>query len=39
VDDTLFVELAEREGAPMATFDEEVLRAFPTIAKLPRDLR
>ena len=37
--DTLFVELAEREEAPLATFDEKVLRAFPDIAKRPRQLR
>lgn len=33
--DTLFVELAEREALPLATFDEPVLRAFPQIAKRP----
>jgi predicted nucleic acid-binding protein len=37
--DTLFVELAEREGVPMATFDEKLLAAFPKIAKRPRDLQ
>jgi len=37
--DTLFVELAEREGIPLATFDERVLKAYPKIAKRPRDLR
>lgn len=37
--DTLFVELAEREGLPMVTFDEKVLKAFPTIARRPRDLQ
>jgi predicted nucleic acid-binding protein len=36
--DTLYVELAEREGVPMATFDEKVLKTFPSIAKRPRDL-
>lgn len=36
--DTLFVELAEREGIPLATFDEKVLRAYPAIAKRPRHL-
>jgi predicted nucleic acid-binding protein len=36
--DTLFVELADREGAPLATFDERVLKAYPKIAKRPREL-
>lgn len=36
--DTLFVELAEREGILMATFDTPVLKAFPTIAKKPHEL-
>lgn len=36
--DTLFVELAEREGVAMATFDDKVLKAYPEIAKRPRDL-
>lgn len=36
--DALFVELAEREALPLATFDEPVLRAFPEIAKRPRSL-
>jgi predicted nucleic acid-binding protein len=36
--DTLFVELADREGVPMATFDDKVLEAYPAIAKRPRDL-
>jgi predicted nucleic acid-binding protein len=36
--DTLFVELADREGVPMATFDSPVLRAFPDIARRPCDL-
>jgi predicted nucleic acid-binding protein len=34
--DTLFVELAERETVPLATFDEALLKAFPRIAKRPR---
>ena len=34
--DTLFVELAEREGCPLATFDKPLLRAFPEIARRPR---
>ena len=36
--DTLFVELAEREGVAMATFDDKVLKAYPEIAKRPRDI-
>jgi predicted nucleic acid-binding protein len=36
--DTLFVELADREGLPLATFDAPVLKAFPGTAKRPHDL-
>jgi predicted nucleic acid-binding protein len=36
--DTLFVELAARTGCPLITFDKAVLRAFPEIARRPRDL-
>jgi predicted nucleic acid-binding protein len=36
--DTLYVELAEREGVPMVTFDEKVLKTYPAIAKRPRDV-
>jgi predicted nucleic acid-binding protein len=36
--DTLFVELAEREGVALATFDDKVLKAYPEIAKRPKDL-
>lgn len=36
--DTLFVELALRSGCPLVTFDKAVLRAFPDVAKRPRDL-
>lgn len=36
--DTLFVELAEREGIALATFDGKVLKAYPEIAKRPREL-
>jgi predicted nucleic acid-binding protein len=36
--DTLFVELAARAECPLATFDKAVLRAFPAIARRPRDL-
>ena len=35
---TLFVELAARAGCPLATFDKAILRAFPDIAKRPREL-
>ena len=34
--DTLFVELAEREAIPLATFDEPVIKAFPRLAMRPR---
>ena len=37
--ETLFVELAVRSGCPLATFDQAVIRAFPDIARRPRDLR
>jgi predicted nucleic acid-binding protein len=33
--DTLFVELAERERAPLITFDRQILTAFPDIARRP----
>jgi predicted nucleic acid-binding protein len=33
--DTLFVELAIREGCPLATFDKAVLKAFPNVAARP----
>jgi predicted nucleic acid-binding protein len=33
--DTLFVELAVRVGAPLATFDRGILRAFPGVAARP----
>jgi predicted nucleic acid-binding protein len=36
--DTLFVELAAREGLPLATFDARVLAAFPDVAVRPRVL-
>jgi predicted nucleic acid-binding protein len=36
--DTLFIELAARSGCPLVTFDRAVLRAFPEIARRPRDL-
>lgn len=34
--DTLFIELAEREAVPLATFDQALLKAFPRLAKRPR---
>jgi predicted nucleic acid-binding protein len=36
--DTVFVELAVRSRCPLLTFDKAVLRAFPNIARRPRDL-
>jgi predicted nucleic acid-binding protein len=36
--DTLFVELAAREGLPLATFDAAVLKAFPDIAARPASI-
>ena len=36
--DTLFVELADREQLPLATFDNKVLATYPDIAKRPKDL-
>lgn len=36
--DTLFVELADREQAPLVTFDRQLLRAFPDIAMQPREI-
>jgi len=35
--DTLFIELAEREGAPLVTFDKRLLKSWPTIACRPED--
>lgn len=35
--DTLFVELADREGLALATFDRKLTRAFPKIARRPRE--
>ena len=34
--DALFVELADREGVLLATFDEAVITAFPRFAMRPR---
>jgi predicted nucleic acid-binding protein len=36
--DTLFVELAERERVPFATFDRRLLNSWPAIARRPADL-
>jgi predicted nucleic acid-binding protein len=36
--DTLFVELAEREQAPLVTFDQRLLEAWPAIARRPAAL-
>ncbi len=36
--DTLFVELAVREGLPLATFDRKILKAFPDVASRPGTL-
>src|SRR5688572_14355252 len=36
--DTLFVELAVRLGCPLVTFDKAMLRAFPDVARRPRNL-
>jgi predicted nucleic acid-binding protein len=36
--DTLFVELADREQVPLVTFDQRLLKAWPTIAQRPADL-
>ena len=36
--DTLFVELAAREGLPLATFDSALIKAFPEIAARPASL-
>jgi predicted nucleic acid-binding protein len=37
--DALFVELACRKGLPLATFDRQVLHAFPSVANRPSQLR
>jgi predicted nucleic acid-binding protein len=33
--DALFVELADRERLPLITFDQQIRRAFPDIARTP----
>jgi predicted nucleic acid-binding protein len=35
--DTLFVELADREGVPLATFDQRLLKSWPEIACRPAE--
>ena len=35
--DTLFVELADREGVPLVTFDAKLIRAWPKLCVRPRD--
>ena len=37
--DTLFVELADRERLPLATFDRKLMQAFPAVARRPREAR
>jgi predicted nucleic acid-binding protein len=36
--DTLFVELAEREQAPLVTFDRRLLEGWPALARRPAEL-
>ncbi len=36
--DSLFVELADREGVPLVTFDQRLLKSWPTIACRPSDV-
>lgn len=36
--DTLFLELAERESAPLVTFDQRLLKTWPTIACRPGEV-
>jgi len=36
--DTLFVELAVQRNLPLATFDKNILKTFPDIAKRPNSL-
>ena len=35
--DTLFVEFAARSSCPLRTFDKALLKAYPDIARRPRD--
>ncbi|PYR63905.1 MAG: hypothetical protein DMF87_22205 [Acidobacteria bacterium] len=36
--DTLFVALAQRRRLPLVTFDKQVLKVFPDVAKRPGDI-
>ena len=36
--DSLFVELADREGVPLVTFDQRLLENWPTIARRPGEV-
>jgi predicted nucleic acid-binding protein len=36
--DTLFVALAQTQRLPLATFDKQVLKAFPDVALRPKDI-
>ena len=36
--DTLFVELADRMGVPLVTYDQRVLQEFPKVARRPSAL-
>lgn len=36
--DTLFVALAQSQDVPLATFDKQVLKAFPGVARRPKDI-
>ena len=36
--DTLFVALARRRRLPLVTFDKQILKAFPDVAKRPSDM-
>ena len=36
--DTLFVALAARESLPLATFDKDIIKAFPSLAMHPHKL-
>lgn len=38
VHDTLFVELSARTACPLVTFDKALLKAFPDLARRPREL-
>lgn len=36
--DALFVELAETEAVPLVTFDQGIIKAFPSVAMRPSEL-